>query len=252
MKGSIQPNHKKVIYFDMNNTLVDKDKSLEHSFKETLGMYFARWETENEVNLNKIWETYRSKWKDNAGGASVSKNNAKNLRKLCLKEALAPYPFPKEPAFLEAITQEIQAAQLEKVILFPGVKGIVEQLAAKYQLAILSNSPKSQITRQLEISGLSQWIPEPHIFTAGSGLPKKPNPKLFKHALKAMEVSANRAVMIGNTWKIDVYGATRSGMDAIWVHRYYKKKSSQRKIGREKVIIIRNFKQLADVFQLKE
>ncbi len=250
MKLTFHPERKKVIFFDMNNTIVDKDKSLEHSFKKALQSYTARWDADHSFNVNTTWKTYRQRWKEKAETVSINKRNARELRLQCLKESLRPLPLPQETAFLNSMMEEMQKLQTEEVQLFPDVKSIVEQLASKYKLSILSNSPKQQILRQLEVSGLSRWIPAKYVFSPGQGLPKKPSPKLFEHALSEMKVPATKAIMVGNTWKIDVYGATRSGLDAVWIHRYHKKKSSQRKIGKERVFIIRRFKQLAELFKL--
>lgn len=250
MKYVFQPERKTVIFFDMNNTLVDKDKSMELSFKETVGLYTARWEPDEPTSLDSMWHSYLKKWKSLTASTSKDKKQGHSLRLLCLKEALQPLPLSDEPILLTHILKEIQSQQAHYVTLFPQVPEVVRQLSEVYKISILSNSPKHHVIQQLESTGLSEWISEDRVFTAGAGLPKKPNPKLFKYALKAMNVQASRAVMVGNTWRIDVFGATRSGMDAVWIHPYHKKKSSQRRIGKERVIIIKRFEQLKDVFQI--
>jgi len=48
----------------------------------------------------------------------------------------------------------------------------------------------------------------------------KPDPGIFHHALRLAEVSADEAVMLGDSLERDLAGAAGIGMRAIWVKRY--------------------------------
>ncbi len=45
---------------------------------------------------------------------------------------------------------------------------------------------------------------------------RKPHPAIFQHALKAMQVPAEQAVMVGDSLRADIVGAQRLGIFSIW------------------------------------
>ena len=47
----------------------------------------------------------------------------------------------------------------------------------------------------------------------------KPDPRIFQEALERMEVSASRAVMVGDSLAHDVHGARQAGMRAVLLDR---------------------------------
>lgn len=69
------------------------------------------------------------------------------------------------------------------------------------------------------------FFPEQNIFTSIKGEYKKPNPTIFQHALKSMDIKSGQSVMVGNSWRNDICGATQSGMDAVWIHPNHAKKN---------------------------
>jgi putative hydrolase of the HAD superfamily len=44
---------------------------------------------------------------------------------------------------------------------------------------------------------------------------KKPNPKIFNHALTLAQVRPENSIMIGDNWEADILGAINLGIDAI-------------------------------------
>lgn len=45
---------------------------------------------------------------------------------------------------------------------------------------------------------------------------KKPNPKIFKHALRAAKARQENSLMIGDNYEADILGALNIGLDAIY------------------------------------
>lgn len=48
------------------------------------------------------------------------------------------------------------------------------------------------------------------------GIPK-PDPRIFQHTLGLLDVDASEAVMVGDSIKADIKGATNAGLEAVWV-----------------------------------
>jgi FMN phosphatase YigB (HAD superfamily) len=55
--------HKKVIFFDMNRTLLDPQQAFRDSFLETLQEYTGRWQENEDFAADKVLETYLEQWK---------------------------------------------------------------------------------------------------------------------------------------------------------------------------------------------
>jgi FMN phosphatase YigB (HAD superfamily) len=48
----------------------------------------------------------------------------------------------------------------------------------------------------------------------------KPAAAIFENALARLGVTANEAVMVGDSWPNDVVGATNAGIRAVWLNRH--------------------------------
>ena len=69
---------------------------------------------------------------------------------------------------------------------------------------------------------------------------KKPNPKIFKHALKMANASIENSLMIGDNLEADVLGAINLGMDAICFN-YHKELLSPNIIGIDYLLELKEY-----------
>ncbi|WP_205136356.1 HAD family hydrolase [Virgibacillus halotolerans] len=88
--------------------------------------------------------------------------------------------------------------------------------------AVLSNTANSDseaVGRMLRRLGVIDQFD--YIFATNSELddskPEKPDRVVYEKTLNVLNIKANEAVMVGNTWDTDVIGANRSGIHAIWL-----------------------------------
>jgi putative hydrolase of the HAD superfamily len=95
--------------------------------------------------------------------------------------------------------------------------------------------------------GLDRFVPRQRLFSSERDGPRKPHPDMFRSAMKALGIRPLEGVMIGNSWKQDIVGATASGLDAVWIHPAGVKKIARRKLGQQQVIIVRAFQQLQTI-----
>jgi putative hydrolase of the HAD superfamily len=63
-----------------------------------------------------------------------------------------------------------------------------------------------------------------------------------------MKIPASAGVIVGDSWRNDVMGAAGVSMDSVWLHKASKKQTSVRKVGNAKVVIVRKFSQLSELF----
>src|SRR5699024_8433623 len=48
----------------------------------------------------------------------------------------------------------------------------------------------------------------------------KPEPAIFEHAINLLEVEKDETIMVGNNPQSDILGATRAGIDSIWINHH--------------------------------
>lgn len=97
----------------------------------------------------------------------------------------------------------------------PGADEVVRLLAQKYPLTIISNGFKEVQYYKFEHSGLADCFAHT-IISEEVGI-NKPQPEIFRIALDLNGVTADEAVMIGDSYSSDIAGAKNAGIDQIWV-----------------------------------
>ena len=100
--------------------------------------------------------------------------------------------------------------------LMPDAEKIVRYLASKYPLTIISNGFKEVQYYKFEYSGLAPYLTHT-LISEEIGI-NKPQPEIFRIALKRNGITADEAVMIGDSYSSDIAGAKAAGIDQIWIH----------------------------------
>ena len=99
--------------------------------------------------------------------------------------------------------------------LMPDAERVVKYLAAKYPLTIISNGFKEVQYYKFEHSGVAPYFT--HTLISEEVGINKPQPEIFRIALERNGITAEEAVMIGDSYTSDIAGAKAAGMDQIWV-----------------------------------
>ena len=103
----------------------------------------------------------------------------------------------------------------------PGVITIIQALKKTMKIAVVTNGLVVEQDAKIKLCGLEGWFDE--IVIAECAVVKKPQKEIFQIALSALEVSPDEAVVIGDSWKLDVLGARNAGIPAVWFNRYEEK-----------------------------
>ena len=99
--------------------------------------------------------------------------------------------------------------------LMPDAAEVVKYLAAKYPLTIVSNGFKEVQYYKFEHSGLAPYLT--HTLISEEVGINKPQPGIFEIALERNGVTADEAIMIGDSYSSDIAGAKAAGIDQIWI-----------------------------------
>lgn len=100
----------------------------------------------------------------------------------------------KDIAYSEQAFKEISMHHRDKIHLHSGIASVLEKLKNHYQLAIVSNNFKLQISQRLEALGIASYFE--CIIDHKYGI--KPDPKPINACLAKLGVSAEQAVLIGD------------------------------------------------------
>lgn len=100
--------------------------------------------------------------------------------------------------------------------LMPYAEKVVKYMASKYPLTIISNGFKEVQYYKFEHSGLAKYFT--HTLISEEVGINKPQPGIFEIALEHNGVTAEEALMIGDSYSSDIAGAKAAGIDQVWIH----------------------------------
>jgi putative hydrolase of the HAD superfamily len=100
---------------------------------------------------------------------------------------------------------------------YPWSAGVLERLAARYRLGMITNGAPDLQRLKLAGTGLAARF-EPLVVSGDLDV-GKPERAIFEHALRLAGVAASDTVMVGDSWERDMRGALGVGMPGIWITR---------------------------------
>ena len=106
--------------------------------------------------------------------------------------------------------------------LIPGSLSLIKFLKRNYRLTIITNGFEDIQHKKINNSGLKNYFDQ--VVTADKVGFKKPNPKIFKKALKKNNLDPSNCLMIGDTFEADILGAIKINMKAIHFNSNNEKK----------------------------
>jgi len=99
-----------------------------------------------------------------------------------------------------------------RVEFYADVRPALERLRAKYRLFALSNG-----NADLKRCGIADLF-DGHVTAEAAGA-AKPDPQIFRHLLRETGVEPGEVLHIGDDPLADVVGATRAGLQSVWLNR---------------------------------
>jgi putative hydrolase of the HAD superfamily len=90
----------------------------------------------------------------------------------------------------------------------------LKYLKAKYPLHIITNGFNESQAKKMKASGLDQYFDL--IVTSETTGHKKPDPRIFYHAMEQLETSPELCIMIGDNPNSDILGAQNASIDQVY------------------------------------
>ena len=104
---------------------------------------------------------------------------------------------------------------LEYGTILPDSGETIRQLANKYPLTIVSNGFVEMQYVKINKSGLADCFK--YVVLSEETGAQKPNPVIYQKALQLNSITADEAIMIGDSYSSDIQGAVNAGIDQIWI-----------------------------------
>lgn len=199
------------LFFDLDHTLWDYDRNVRESLSELFQIYalqevgipsFEQFFTSfHEVNFQ-LWDDY-----------NLGKIDKQGLRRdrfpLIFSHAggdPTAIPAPFEEDFMHRTSS--------KPHLFPHSKEILNYLKKRYRVHIITNGFDESQAKKMRSSGITDYF-ELVVTSETTGF-KKPDPRIFYHALEQLNAEASACLMIGDNPNSDILGAQRANIDQVY------------------------------------
>jgi putative hydrolase of the HAD superfamily len=237
----------KAIFFDLDDTLLWDQKSVEKAFEATCLVAAEKYQIDPAVleeavrqearELYSSYETYPftqmiginpfeglwGNFLDDHDEFRKMKDIVPAYRKEAWTRGLKAIGID-DPEFGEELAERFPAERRKLPFVYEESFQVLDELKGKYQLLLLTNgSPDLQNTK-LEIT--PELVPYfDHIVISGAFGKGKPDPTIFEHALEKMSLTKDEAIMVGDNLMTDILGASRVGMKSVWINRHDKERN---------------------------
>ncbi|WP_046756881.1 YjjG family noncanonical pyrimidine nucleotidase [Kordia jejudonensis] len=197
------------IFFDLDHTLWDFEKNSALTFKKILAESNVPVDFDRfiaiyvPINLE-YWRLFREE--------KISKTALRYER---LAKTFGQLEVEVSDELINHLSEEYIKHLSTFNHLFDYTEELLEKLQANYKLHIITNGFRDVQRRKIKASGIYDYFE--HIIDSESVHVKKPNSKIFNHALQLANVAPENALMIGDSFEADVKGALAVNINVIHV-----------------------------------
>ena len=199
------------IFFDLDRTLWDFDAAAEVAFERIYEQYHLKdlgIPSAHEFHMvyhplnEKLWELYRAD--------RITKSELNRTRFL---KPLEHYGI-HNVELADHLSEDYVYWSPRIVRLVPGTMELLDYLKPKYHLHLITNGFQEVQHTKLSGSGLEPYF-ETLTVSEEVGV-KKPNPEIFRYAMRKAGATPEESLMIGDEMDVDIDGARAAGMDQVF------------------------------------
>ena len=211
------------LFFDLDRTLWDFDAAAEVAFEKIYDQYHLKdlgipsahefHEVYHPLN-EKLWELYRAD--------QITKDELNRTRFL---KPLEHYGI-HDVELADHLSEDYVYWSPRIVKLVPGTLELLEYLKPKYHLHLITNGFEEVQHTKLSGSGMEPYF-ETLTVSEEVGV-KKPNPEIFRYALKKAGATVEESLMIGDEMAVDIDGARAAGIDQLFFNPSREKVEGER------------------------
>lgn len=240
---------KKVLFFDMYQTLVDtligdKKEVVENSYR----IIFSDFLIQNNIDAEKA-NMFYSKYKmlqDEFYLTHDQKTEHHDFKKVLAQTFQDIYTINIDDEVLNELIWRYRVLTRGDTRLYSGVKETLERLSKEYKIFIASYTQACYSLRELEELGVKSYFIG-FVFSSDIGY-KKMNDNFYKRCIEVSGMDAKDCVMIGDNTIEDMFMAHKNGMKTIWIKNpITMKKEGVCEVAHDKELAIEDFTMLDDL-----
>ena len=199
------PGNLEAVAFDLDSTLSYYPLSTQEALRQSL----ARVDMPDLVeNLDDAANRYNTAWPETERRCGSILETRKALWSLILDSV--------DDELCERLAIAYDDVREETgVHLYPGARGILESLAARYHLGVLTNGSTEMQWPKLRALGIESLFDA--IVVAGDHGIYKPDAAVFHLLAERLGCVADRVLFVGDNYETDVRGAHAAGMRTAWL-----------------------------------
>lgn len=205
-----------ILLFDLDGVILDFTKAEELSFRETFRAYgitvtpefFASY---REIN-HRRWQAYEKGLIDNEE-CTVGR----------FRELFEKIGFQADP---KQFALDYQAGLGEGHFLMPYAREVLEMLAPKFRLYVVTNGVSSTARNRLSGTDTEKYFRG--LFISEEMGAQKPSREYFEQVAAGIPAfDRARTLLIGDTLSSDIRGAANAGIDCCWVNLSHKENDTE-------------------------
>jgi len=197
----------KDVFFDLDHTLWDFDKNSALTFDKIFKIHNVTLNLEEflkhyePINME-YWKLYRE-----------GKIDKESLRYNRLEDTFKRISFQANSTLINKLSDDYIAYLSSFNHLFSDAVDVLRYLQPNYQLHIITNGFQEAQKSKLRNSNIHHFFKS--VTDSEEVGVKKPDPKIFSHALSKVNATPETSIMIGDNIEADIEGAINFGMEAI-------------------------------------
>lgn len=233
----------KAVLFDLDDTLLWDERSVQESFHETCMEATKQYEVDPQKLEDAVKEEARKLYASyetypftlNIGinpfeGLWANFNDPSPEPFQKLKEIVPGYRTDAWTNGLKVLGiddaelgkrlgEHFAAVRRTKPIVYDDTYKVLDELHGKVKLLLLTNgSPELQNEK---LSGVPKLAPYfDHIVVSGGFGQGKPAAAIFEHSMSLLGIDASEGIMVGDKLTTDIKGANGVGMTSVWINRH--------------------------------
>lgn len=238
---------KKVLFFDMYQTLVDtqigdKKEIVENANKAVFSNFLIN-NSVPDVEANIFQDNYK-KLQDEFYITNNKETEHHDFKKLLAITFETFYNINIEDKILNELIWQYRVLTRGDTKLYSHVKETLEELSKKYKIFLASYTQACYSLRELGELGVKDYF-SGFIFSSDIGY-KKTNDNFYKKCIEVSEVEADNCIMIGDNNLEDMFMANKNKMKTIWIKNPVTiKKEGNCEAKHDKELDIKDFDKLA-------
>ncbi|KJD31498.1 haloacid dehalogenase [Tamlana nanhaiensis] len=198
------------VFFDLDHTLWDFDKNSALTFDKIfkingINADFDAFLSEYVPINEQYWKLFRE-----------GKVEKEALRFGRLNDAFSAMNHSIEASMIHKLSDDYIAHLSSFNYLFENTVEILNYLQPHYNLHIITNGFDKVQQKKIENSKIDLYFKT--VTNSEMVGVKKPDPKIFNHAMQLANCHASKSVMIGDNFEADILGAQKVGMETVFVN----------------------------------